>query len=712
MIHRTESFAALFIFTLGLIALIEYGCRKLPHIGWELSTSSNQPTLKLRQESSNADTTGPTSKISVSTTYVPLPSSTIAGAYLDPTTKTLIPSLPATSYLDSATETVVFSLPATSYLDPATETVVPSLPAISYLDPTTRTLFPSLPATSYLDPGSSTETTSYSAAIARYLNPATSTGTTIYTSSLIPTSTVLPAHPSGEMTPLEADRPLFFLSPARYFYGAYLAVFLAVIFRVTFGWLYAATKMLEPFYLLTQPEGTPAQDFFNINYLSTNDSFEPYKAMLSGHWLMLWTSLLYTFVGLASPFASELLRFYPSCENNSSGERICAAAMWINPTIARILQVILSVTFIMLAIIWWLLGRLSSGVYSDPSSIASMMSLLHHPATMEGFRHLNQWTSKKETVKTLADKCYRLKSYQEPEGPNYYGVVATRGCASEEGGDLYRPLPNIKSEYQEESSANDAFPPLLAQSRKPFQIIRDVVFVLVTVGILILVAVYYINSADNGFERFFDSQSFGPRFLITFVGVIIHSQWERLEREISVNEPFSRLLSGHATPESTILVSRSLIPVTSFFTALYRRSFFVAHIAFVAITAEVLIIVLPGIPFNSAQLFRAFIVSAYLAMAILALMLLTLLAVWLRPKGPALPRKPNTLGAMCLYLCDSRTRFEFRGFAFMETKERNRIVRDMGKGYEMRYEKGGDGTGRWKVDYEIREDGEGLMPDR
>ena len=111
----------------------------------------------------------------------------------------------------------------------------------------------------------------------------------------------------------EADKPLTLVeSAANYFYGIYLPVVLAVAFQMIANYLYTATKMMEPFAMLSSSdEGIPAKDFLWINYLSANDSLEPFTAMVSGHWLMLWVSIFYTLAQVLSPLSSEMLGIYP-----------------------------------------------------------------------------------------------------------------------------------------------------------------------------------------------------------------------------------------------------------------------------------------------------------------------------------------------------------------------------------------------------------------
>ena len=504
------------------------------------------------------------------------------------------------------------------------------------------------------------------------------------------------------------------LTRARYFLGAYLPTLLAVCFRLSVGWLYATTKMLEPFYALMNPDGALPKDFFHINYLSTNDSWDPFRAMLSGHRLMLWTSILYVAVGLLTPFASELLRFGHYCQGIGDGKAICGPELRVNPTVARILEALLSFAAAMLIVVWWLQRKQKSGVYADPSSIASLVSLLHNPEVVADFQSIHPGATKDDMTKVLADRRYCLDRYQATDGTERYGLVVAGGVASNTTYD--------QSSVYERVHKSDEWVDLSLQEQsrhrhRIYRACRDIVFGLITAGILILITYYYKTGFATGFERFMDSQGFGPRFVFAIVGISIHSQWKRLERglcpflnfstfgtnptlEAAIIEPFRRLYAGNSHPSASILVHRTLNPTSTLLTSLLHRRFFVAHIASVAILAEALIILLPGIPFSAGQLESAFVLSAILSISILGYMLLSLAAVWLRPKGPALPRTPNTLAAVWSYLCGAKMLGDFADLAILEARERDRIVGGMGRVYGLRVEKGTDGVERWGVDYD------------
>ncbi|MCJ1393029.1 hypothetical protein MMC18_005901 [Xylographa bjoerkii] len=655
----------------------------------------------------------------------------VSSAYLETNTVTDFATAMATDYLDTST-IMTTTVPVGSYLDTS---LISTNVATSYLltDTTTEPLVAPVtsiplvtvggePMSSYLRMDTSTQlrtahgtsipTSKVQILITTFATQplsALSTTTISASTGIASVAFALPSHSSSEIS---ANKSLTFFTQSMYFCGAYLPILLAVGFRVVIGWLYVTTKMIEPFRILTQSKTTSANDFFNINYLSASDTLEPYKAMLSGHWLMLWTSLLYLAVELLSPFASEVLHFYWSCESTGNDTLTCAAALWINVSVARILQGLLSFASMMLAIIWFMIRNRSSELLSDPSSIITIASLLHHPETLAGLRSLDQLATKADTIKSLDGYSYRLGTYTGRDGNERYGLIAANKVQVDQPSNAYDPLMTTKDPRISVSYVSQEPVTTRPKRWKPLHIVRDIALGSTIAAILVIVAVYYVASGNSGFNIFMNSNGFGPRFLVTCVGVIIHSQWARLERECAGDEPFRRLYRGSATAESTILTARTLTPISTVIASIYQRNFFVVHIAFVTLLSEVLIIILPGVPFSPGEIWEAGMMSIYLSMAILGLMLLTFVALMLRPKGPDLARKPNTLGAMFMYLCDSSMTPDFADLSCLGTRVRDQLVREKDRLYSLKYDLGTEGSMRWQVDYDTRgEKGGALMSD-
>ncbi len=547
LIHRTPSFTLFLVITLALIGVVEYACRTLPHSkGWhglagvaeshlhgrenlharQSIASSADPNsyLKTVLETSTASSALPPASYLQSTTA----SATNPSAYLDSGTSATNPS----AYLDSGTSATHPS----AYLDPsATSSTPASSNPSAYLSSATAFTFFSSSPSAYLYPGVTSapsvgydssntghQTTVGAEPTSVHLDPAIAI-TSPFTFSTPPTTSsykpvTITYAPSQALEPSTGRHPpLKNLTPAKYFIGAYLPTLLAVIFRISVGSLYAATKMLEPFFSLARAEGATAKNFFHINYLSTNDTFDPIKAMFSGHWLMLWTSVLYTAVGLMTPFASELLHFARFC----NVQNVCGPELRINPDIARILQALLAFAAVMLINVWWLQRKHSSGIYSDPSSIASLASLLHHPEVLADFQRIHPDASKDDMLKAVRGKRYGLDTYRAADGSERYGLVPLDRTSYEQD-KVHQPFLG-----QNLDPARQGKP---AKQHHAKRTIRDVVFGLATAGMLVMVTYYYKVGSDSGFERFMDSQSFGPRFVFALVGMLIHSQWKRLER--------------------------------------------------------------------------------------------------------------------------------------------------------------------------------------
>src|SRR5439155_17005866 len=113
--------------------------------------------------------------------------------------------------------------------------------------------------------------------------------------------------------------------------------------------------------------------------------------------------------------------------------------------------------------------------------------------------------------------------------------------------------------------------------------------------------------------------------------------------EVRTVDPYRRLVKGHARPCHTILLHFTSTPLATLVGSLYRRHLFLASIAFTSLLSEVLVIMIAGVPFNSSQIWAAFLVSTYSSISILSLMICALLALFWWRRQPELPRMPNTV---------------------------------------------------------------------
>lgn len=300
------------------------------------------------------------------------------------------------------------------------------------------------------------------------------------------------------------------------FVGNYLTLVVAVVFRQIWSAIYAQARVIEPFTRLMEPQGISASNVLHTFYLSSSMIPGPILALAKGRWLVLWVSLVHFAVGLLGPLGSELIFLNTRwCAYTGDMTNPCwPPRLSIDPLIARLIQGLLTSTSLMTLSILVMVFRMCTGVYSDPSSIASMASLIHHPEVLEDFRTFNDEASTKDVPRHLDDKRYKLDEYQRYDGVWRYGLVPV--------------IPNVKSFVRDGPRSVYNLPK--SSKRKALDTILDVVFGLVLLALLGVVAGYYKDGKADSFNNFFNSATFGPRFILTGSGTIIAINWKRLER--------------------------------------------------------------------------------------------------------------------------------------------------------------------------------------
>jgi hypothetical protein len=310
------------------------------------------------------------------------------------------------------------------------------------------------------------------------------------------------------------------------FITGYLPIILALLVKMFWTSVYANVKLIEPFIQLSKPDGARASEILHTFYFSSNLTPDPILAFFKGKWLIFWTSLVYFSVGLLAPFASEVLflDIHYGCGTATCWPpRLSADGM-----IVRILQGLLSFIAIMALAIMAMMNWSTTGVYSKPSSIAAIAALLHHPETLDDFRHLEDNISSKDMKKELGDKRYQMGTYQQQDGIWRYGIVPASQTYSPGWTQIpLRQSPETTKITKQETHYTSA--------------ILDIGFVLFVLGLLGVVVAYFMDGSNSGFNRFFNSNQFGPRFFMVFnlnplcyyslIITVIHGQRHRHELE-------------------------------------------------------------------------------------------------------------------------------------------------------------------------------------
>lgn len=430
---------------------------------------------------------------------------------------------------------------------------------------------------------------------------------------------------------------------ADYFLAMYLPTLLAVILQVFWTIIFASTKMMEPFYQLAKPCGAEAQHTLLADYLSSGLSLDSLHSLLSGHWVMICASSVQILMGLIVTLAGESMTVKPTSYSPITGEPD-EPEWFVNVPAMRALQVLMAIVFVLVFSLIVLNWNRQSGVDSDPSTIGFMARVLNHPSLIQDLRSIPAAATKKEVKQALSGNRYILADCPDDFGRLQYGVVKIRSSTESAATELKSLVS---------PSATPAIQPIRSQ---PWLIlIRDIICLLVTLALFgIIVAYKNIHGAEPLNVFLNNNNTFGPRFILSGVAVLINSAWKRFEREVRTMEPY-RLMSHCPSPAATTInASTTASAFTTVFVAARRRWSFVSLIAAVTVSSELLLLAIPGVPFSTAQIETVYLASTYTSLVVLGLMVLTLIALLVRRQhDPRVPRRPDTLAGVWLYLCAS-----------------------------------------------------------
>jgi hypothetical protein len=426
------------------------------------------------------------------------------------------------------------------------------------------------------------------------------------TSSAGPSSTVAPilALPDAEKI-VKGD-----YSTARYYVATYLPSFLVIILKILWSQVFASSKLMEPFRRLSDRSGTPASASLLTDYLSSSLSASSVVGLLGSRSL---TTLLATFsvacTLVLAPLASESMSIRGSakCVADDGTSRTCAPVWELNMTCIRVLQALLALLFVLILGYTLLsLRRRTTGVHRDPSSIVAIADMATDPAFVAELSASIQSASGHSQDYEIV----KLNNFQHP-----YSYQHTRSSTEE--------------------------PASFAQRHRTV-LIHDIPLLILILLILSFVLTYALDYRSDSFNRFFNSNTFGPRFVLSSLATLLDNRFKRLEREVRILTPWRALRSlsredrslatkddvgNKHSAEMTTSRGLPLTCYTSFPMAVWRNELFLAAVSIVAVLGDVLIIAVVGVPFSDAEIYEAYQASVWLSVAILGLMAVVSLAV-------------------------------------------------------------------------------------
>jgi hypothetical protein len=492
------------------------------------------------------------------------------------------------------------------------------------------------------------------------------------------------------------------------FVGNYLPLVLAVLLRLFWIPINANARLMQPFIAMSaSSDGASARSALFSNYLV--QTLNPLPLIKDGSWLTVGAGFNMVLVTLVAPLSSEAIFLdtnynCPNADPDPSSHNPCWPPQITGDTyVIRALQALLCIIALVCVCTIWFAFRSSVSLSMDPSSIAGVASLMHHPVVLHDFRSNEPDVSTTSLRMGLGNRRYALQRYLTNDRRQKFGIVPVAGyeySAQEDGG---FSKPGTKSR-------------LATVWKRYGSLWLSTVFIALCLAFMSVIVAYYLDRSDGAFNSFFNSNGFGPRFVMTGAativdiifksmhqGIAFHHQPRttsvfcvitNISTDIMLTAPFRHLCQKPQNASATILLPKWSLP--HFATASFLRHgyVFAGIVSAIAVLSDVLVIMAAVIPYSPGRFWIEFRVSSYLCMGTLAAIIIATMVYLYWMHGVEMPRKPDTLAGVISYVCASRLLDDVD-----ECGERTEeALRKNGVRYMYGMFKGTDGVGRWMID--------------
>ncbi|KAK1855576.1 hypothetical protein CCHR01_01752 [Colletotrichum chrysophilum] len=492
--------------------------------------------------------------------------------------------------------------------------------------------------------------------------------TTLITSTTKPTAT---DSPDRVITAIEK----FGFTNGDYFVGKFLPIILAVMIAVPLRIIDLNAKLYQPFHALAQKGGSLGKSSMTLQFDGWKGFLTPFESLLQGHPVPFITTLIILCSSLLTPLATEAIgmKLHGTCKITAIEG--CGIQLGVSPVSSYALVALIAFIIVLLLILLFFLRTWETGLHANPWSIAGISSLARNADIR------SHQIDFKASAKAMREKRYRFGYFKNNLGRDEYGIIYCDDSAqSLQGATASGAIPS-------DDELTGAYQRYIAKkSRKPVPFIAltwwwRLGFIFFLAALFIIILYYHLTlGVRTSFKDFMDSQTFGVRFFFAALGVTIIFCWESIFISIAIISPYYNMGRRSQPPEKSILLTRPTNGFYGLYAAILEGNIILMLAAFMSILAEFLPILFANVPYNLTQTLKSHNVCATISLTILALMLASMVAS-LFIKWPELPVDPRSIAGALYYVAESRMLEDFEGLSKLDSEEREKKVKELGRRY-------------------------------
>ncbi|KAL1647114.1 hypothetical protein SLS58_002885 [Diplodia intermedia] len=389
-----------------------------------------------------------------------------------------------------------------------------------------------------------------------------------------------------------------------YILGTYVPTLAAVLYGILWSTILSGIAETAPFFRLARPGGATAKESVLLPYQSGGLWDLVVGGIKHRDWLVLAGTAASGAVSVAIALAAGVLfvGVEGACRETGRGAD-CRRYLAVDRRLAWAECGVLVVVMAVVVALGFAVRRRSSGLCAEATSVAGVAALMGSPAAVARMREA---VEREGEGGVASEARFGIGvAWDKAVGGWTYGFTVVDAAEHEKAA-----TPMLCGEGDGEAAGGSVLPLLL----RPAML---AVFQLVLLGLLAILLYYWLNGVSSPLEDFLNSQTLGPKLMMSCFGIVIRTWWSEIARAIHTMEPYRRIALGRASAHSSILAPTSPHAIPAIFSSLRRRHFFPAYLSLLSVLSEILIVTLAAVPFNLATLLEAFRVSVFVSVGII-----------------------------------------------------------------------------------------------
>ncbi|KAJ6258540.1 hypothetical protein Dda_6584 [Drechslerella dactyloides] len=447
--------------------------------------------------------------------------------------------------------------------------------------------------------------------------------------------------------------------------------YVPTVVGVVFGVLWQVTdtevKRNEPYYQMSKPQGSIAKNSLNVDYFEFLSFLTPFQGLKYRQWAVACSSLCYLISYAVIP---NLLGALLDTESFSDEEMASNAKLGnlnekylrVDSKYARPLEAMFALVGLTGICLQVLIMRRKSGLVGDVSGIAGIAAMANKSHILMDFKGLDE-ADEKQIHDHLSKRRYRLHKMSLYLGADV--AMADR--------------PEFHASKRKKIKKESPNHPI-------FTLLTAIPFAIFLVFVLAVMPILSFTNSGKGFIQ-------NVPFTATFLGILIKSIWEVLDKQLRIIQPFRTLSYGNALPNILTMDYTGTIPGWVTIKAVRNRHWLLALVTLDSVLIELLTVTMGSFLNRSAsdeETPTSINVSFALATVICTGLLATLFLVLKRRKAPFLPRQPGTIASVLTFIHQSKMVTDFEQMEQWPTSKREARLMEINKRYAFGWFSGRD----------------------